>query len=270
MRLFKILLAIKRKIILNNKNAEILILGNSHTYFGLNPNKFKIKAINISNRSRKIETDYLILKKHIVSLKKLKHVIIPISFYSMFANELSEKEKRMYYQFFKLEYYDQGSLNNSFVLNNSLKNLINDFNDTNRQDMKISKLGFRFWSNNFKPDTLALKERLITTKVNTSNKIVFFKNLTYLQKIVDIGINFNVKIWFLFPPYHSDFYKMDTNNYIQEIKKTIIVLQEKKIGNLITNYQFLKNENELFKDADHLNLKGANFLTKKIDSIIQF
>ena len=54
--------------LLKSENTEILVLGNSHTFFGINPDFIKRTTINVANKSRKLEVDYFILRKNIKSL----------------------------------------------------------------------------------------------------------------------------------------------------------------------------------------------------------
>ena len=42
-------MSVKHKL-LQNSNAEVLILGNSHTFFGIAPHLLENKAINIANK----------------------------------------------------------------------------------------------------------------------------------------------------------------------------------------------------------------------------
>ena len=45
-------------------STEVLIFGNSHAFYGLNPEHFSAKAFNISNVSQTLFHDKLLFDKH--------------------------------------------------------------------------------------------------------------------------------------------------------------------------------------------------------------
>jgi hypothetical protein len=61
-------------------SMEVLILGNSHTYNGLNPEGFFLPAINASNSAQDLRIDRLLLEKHIERSPRLKCVVLPVSY----------------------------------------------------------------------------------------------------------------------------------------------------------------------------------------------
>ena len=75
-----------KKDYLDKNAAEIntLILGSSHTFYGLNPEYFSKKTFNAAYVSQSLDLDYEILKKYDSKLKNLKTVIVPISYFSLF------------------------------------------------------------------------------------------------------------------------------------------------------------------------------------------
>ena len=85
---------------MNDSSAKVLVLGNSHTYFCVNPEYLSKKTINLANKSRKLATDYFILKKNIEKLAENSIIIIPISHYTLFTDELTKSEKRLYYNYY--------------------------------------------------------------------------------------------------------------------------------------------------------------------------
>ena len=114
----------KSQLLNTKKDSEILVLGNSHTFFGINPDESIFKMINIANKGRKLETDFYILKKYIKNFNNLSYVIIPISHYTLIAGELSIDEKRLYYQFYDLKKYKQGFFDNYLLFNEPFKELV--------------------------------------------------------------------------------------------------------------------------------------------------
>lgn len=64
-------------------SCQVLILGNSHALYGLNPAFFNREAYNLANISQTLFFDEMLLKGHIDSLKNLKAIILPIEYSSL-------------------------------------------------------------------------------------------------------------------------------------------------------------------------------------------
>jgi hypothetical protein len=72
----------------NANEVETLILGNSHTYYGIQPKYLKGNAFNLANPSQLLEQDLFLLKYWSDKYVKLKTVILPISYFTLFAKGL--------------------------------------------------------------------------------------------------------------------------------------------------------------------------------------
>ena len=69
-----------------DKNAaqiETLILGSSHSFYGLDPTFFSSKTFNGSHISQSLKYDLEILKKYEGNFKNLTAVVLPISYFSL-------------------------------------------------------------------------------------------------------------------------------------------------------------------------------------------
>ncbi len=64
---------------------EILVLGSSHSYYGINPNYFTLNTFNASQLSQTLDYDYIVLNKYKKKLSTLKYIILPISYFSLFS-----------------------------------------------------------------------------------------------------------------------------------------------------------------------------------------
>ena len=246
--------------LLKNENTEILVLGNSHTFFGINPDFIKRTTINVANKSRKLEVDYFILRKNIKDLKKLRLVVLPISSYTLFTEKVSKKEKRLYYNFYKLKEYDQGLYYNSLVFHESFKELIENalFKTTN-----VSKSGWIANSEVYKFDKEIINTRIGNVNESLSRKSTIKLNLNYLKQVIDLCEIYNVKLMLLLPPYHPDFYLFTNNEYDKEIKKYLKTI-DLKSSKLFDSKSFNITEDIYFENVDHLNRKGAEIFSKKL------
>ena len=77
--------------------VETLIVGTSHAHHGINPTYFKSKAFNLANVSQSFYYDKELVLKYLPRMKKLKTVIIPISYFSF---EFSLKDSNEYWRTF--------------------------------------------------------------------------------------------------------------------------------------------------------------------------
>lgn len=77
----------------NALRLRTLILGNSHTYYGIMPKIIGPKAFNLANVSQKLEYDYFLLTKYYShKTGELKNVIIPVDFTGFFDGELENED----------------------------------------------------------------------------------------------------------------------------------------------------------------------------------
>src|SRR5690606_6316134 len=60
----------------NASNVETLILGSSHTMYGINPKYIDNSAYNLSHVSQTIDIDFELLKHYKSKMPHLKHVIL--------------------------------------------------------------------------------------------------------------------------------------------------------------------------------------------------
>jgi hypothetical protein len=264
-------MTLKNELLKTKLEAEVLVLGNSHTFFGVNPNESKFKMLNIANKGRKLETDYYILKKNIESFKELNFVIIPISHYTLLAGELSSEEKRLYFRFFKIEEYSQNLIDNHLLFNEPFRELIDGVFLKKKKHHKefISELGWKPERTVYKRNLKETKERIDSMEYKARGNIIIDRNLTFLDSITQLNIQKNVKIVFVTPPYHKDYYRYCNKEYHNEIDEILKLKAEEKENVFYIRGKSLNIYNDkYFKNSDHLNADGATIFTKKIDSIL--
>lgn len=76
----------------NAGDVEILVLGSSHTYYGINPALFDSKAFNLANVSQIFHYDYVLLTQYAGLYDSLKTVILPVSYFSFFDPEFEDSD----------------------------------------------------------------------------------------------------------------------------------------------------------------------------------
>ncbi|SEP82161.1 SGNH/GDSL hydrolase family protein [Flavobacterium urocaniciphilum] len=253
----------------NASEINTLILGSSHTFYGINPNYFSKKTFNAAYVSQSLDLDYEILKTYESKFKNLKTVIIPISYFSLFETLETDIEKWRMKNY--VLYYDfpiKTDLNNQFEILNSdiksnLKKTIKHY-VLHKSFITSSNLG---WGTNFNSkDKKEFKGEFTAKKHTAKNFDLLDDNLKTLQKIISLCHKKNISIIFITTPTHSSYYK--NLNQIQ-LEKTHKVINNLAITNSNCTYINLMHSNNYnkndFYDADHLNEKGAKKLSLFLD-----
>jgi biopolymer transport protein ExbD len=263
-----------KKDYLNENAAEIntLILGSSHTFYGLNPEYFSQETFNAAYVSQSLDLDYEILRKYDLKLKNLKTVIIPISYFSLFETLETDVEKwriKNYVIYYDLENTYQlldhfESLDNHIALN--VKKIIKYY-VLNKSYITSSYLG---WGTNFNSKNKKTLNGVFTAKKHTAKNFnLYDENIKSLQKIVTLCRKNKVKVIFITTPTHASYYHNLNKNQLEKTTKTISKFVKNNSNceyiNMLTSDKFT---NEDFYDADHLNEIGAKKLSLFLNKFV--
>ena len=262
---------------LNSDKIEVLILGNSHTYYGINPYFINKKTFNLAYPSQPLNYDFLLLKKYEKSLKKLKYLILPIDYCSLYykIENGSEKWRSKNYSI----YYglDSNLIQQDFeILHGRFSNNISrafNFFFHNKTDLSCNKFGFgykynsKFNKNLFSTGIQASKRHSVNIYKNHE---AYSNNFNNLNLLIDIANKNKINLIFISSPAYVSYYSNLNEIQLKYTHNTILNLC--KMNNSIYYFDFLKDSSFIandFFDADHLNEIGAKKLSIKIDSIIR-
>jgi hypothetical protein len=81
----------------DKEKIEIIILGNSHANYGVDPNAFDKYAYNLANVNQSIYFDKRILLSHLHEFKNLKYVLISADFHSLYFSSQGIRDVWSYY-----------------------------------------------------------------------------------------------------------------------------------------------------------------------------
>ena len=258
------------------KSTEVLILGNSKSFFGINPSYLSSNALNLANVSQTLYYDEQITLKYIDQLPKLKRIIIPISYTSLGEQLFDGKENwrdYFYLKYWNIEFPElprynikRFSLLYLFTPITSLKLLLKD-----KRTSMIENIDTNGY---FYVDTLgnsyAISDKLGRERV--AGHDADYKELRVASIMRDLEsftkqvTQRGVKIIFITIPTYDTY-----NKYINRLRfdrdiEYIKQLSQKYNGCSYTNYsndhRFVKSD---FKDNDHLNFIGAKKFTEIIN-----
>ncbi len=97
----------------NANRVEVLILGSSHTFYGVRPEFFDGVAFNLALPTQRMTEDLQLLKKWENKYKHLKTVICPVSYMTFFNDEIENTNEWFRCRYYKL-YMDCDIHNVSF------------------------------------------------------------------------------------------------------------------------------------------------------------
>ena len=257
----------------NSEKIEYLILGSSHSYYGIDPTYIDGFAFNASHISQSIDYDYEIFKRYNGQFKKLKTIIIPIDYFTLFSRVSTGVESwrvknyEIYYGINKsYNIKDHFELLN-FKFSKNLTRCLSYLKNRKKNSITCSELGY---GNLLKKQKDLNETGISAAKRHTKNDQKFYsKNLQILEDFVKHSNEKGVNIIFItFPAYHT--YTENLNKH--QLNKTMATIKDivnRNPQNLYFNFLYDQDFDAThFQDADHLNKKGAQLLSEKINLIL--
>ena len=257
----------------DHNKIKCLITGSSHTYWGLNPKNFPFYTINIAEVNKPIGIDIDFIEKNIDKFNNLQYIIIPIDYFTFYYTGKNDLYSHRYYHHWNVknssniinDYQNYHLLTCGFI--NGFKELFQrisydtlngfspHFSDFSKisdvQKINESKNRIESWHQNWidTTDAIIIRDR-ITNLVTLLNK----------KGIKTIFVNMPVTNTFK-KLYHTNIVSSNTlmlENLIKETNAIQVNLQQYKIF----------EDESLFNDCDHLNVKGANIASNEIIKVL--
>ncbi len=260
----------------NSNEIEVLFLGSSHTYFGINPIYIKPKSFNAAYISQSLNYDLAIIKKYQNKWNKLKYIIVPIDYFSLYESleigieKWRAKNYTIYYGINETgDYFSNFEILNTKFGDNLIR--IKTYKFKNKSDLACNTLGWGTAYNSIKNKNL-IETGKIAAKWHTieiKNNLCFPKNIETINSIIKFAEKSDTKIIFITCPAYKTYVENLEQNQLSNTINSITQLTLKNSNSIY--YNFLTDKSFLYRDfydADHLNEIGAKKLTFKIDSII--
>lgn len=269
--------------LLKRDSVEVLILGNSHSLRGINPNNLEFDSYNLSMVSQRIHTDLDILKNELDSMQNLKIVILNISHFSL-GKPLygDEYESRLYFynKVYGLDYKPNNIIQRNLVINSygfkkSLSNILryfffNSYQLESDNNGWMGEGGFLPRNeNDFDQNALETSRRHL--EIDYLNPI---RNKNILNEIVSLIESKNLKILFVITPKSKNYLNKippDHINFQDSVLNSVVEVNKSSyLLNLRSNQGFDRKD---FRNPDHLNLRGSaklsDIINSKINDIIK-
>ena len=252
------------------ESMEVLCLGNSHAFYGINPVYWQQKSFNASHISQSLDIDLAIFEKYYPRFRNLQVIIIPVSYFSLFSKVGTGIESWRVKNY--CIYYDlnvgESLMDHSEVL--SLKmpvNLGRLYNHYIRGWQAVGSSDFGFGLNDLQKSLKAFK---LTAKTSAAihKKIddrFLNENTANLERIISMAKARNIKVILFTPPAHQLYRELLDRDQLNTTVNAVSALTLKHSNVIYQNYlednSFVLDD---FYDSDHLNRSGAKKLSIKI------
>ncbi|HCA07738.1 hypothetical protein [Chryseobacterium sp.] len=260
----------------NSDRVEVLYLGNSHVYFGINPDYALHQSYNASYISQSLDLDQMILDKY--HWKNLKFIVIPADYVSMYytletANDKWRIKNYNLYYHFGIGY---NPINYTEIFNGKIQDQIKRIEHyyiQNKYSILSTELGFGTAYQSPSPfdidETAEKAAKLHTFDIHSKKHLNNFEiNKKALNKIVSFAKEKQIKVIFLSSPVSPKYFQ---NCEPIQLARTMKVYGDllKKYPEICSHIDFVQSpyfNNNDFYDGDHLNNIGAEKLTKLVEN----
>ncbi|WP_418636827.1 hypothetical protein [Winogradskyella sp.] len=263
------------QIELKKEAVETLILGSSHSLYGINPEYFLDETYNLAHVSQSIDLDYLLLQKYIDELPKLKTVVIRLS-YTTLHEQLGETKEawrlKDYNLYYNLKVSNKLKFNSevlSVKLENNLKRLKNYY-IKDEVPISVENSGWAFLKKSNGGKSLKELGQIVAQKHTAEDDNLVIENIEYLEKIVNLCNAQNVKVIIVTLPAYKSYIAHLNKEQLDKVISTGLKMDNSYNNcsylNLMSNESFNTDD---FYDADHLNTNGAKKLSLFLDDFIK-
>lgn len=253
------------------ENIEVLVLGSSHTYYGINPVYFSKKGFNAAYVSQSIDFDLALLKKYEKQLKKLHYLVVPVDYFTLYNSlETSDESWRiknyaLYYELDNLPFkYHFELINGKFEF--AVKRLAYYFKS--ETPITCNELGFGTAYKANKSLELVENGKLAAQRHIAKNFKSNQKLRNVLYKFVEFSEQNHINLVLVTCPAYSSYVNHLKKEQLHEMHKVIFTAQ--KAHSNVLYFNFLKhssfNASDFF-DGDHLNDRGAKKFSLMLNRI---
>ncbi len=253
----------------HSKEVTTLVLGNSHTFYGISPRLLGERAFSLAQVSQTYRYDDYLLQHY--EMPQLKHVILPYSYMSLWEDFESQEDKRFnairYRVYMDVDLHPRWSRYGLECLS------LPSFKEKLKSIFLPSQLSWDSlgWGDHYKGHRFEEwdngEERV---KENTyHNTSVVSLNMKYLNDILHFCQEKHIQVILLTMPVSGGYYIHEdkAQRLVNRIKLDQILEQHPEV-NYVDLEQDLRFTDDDFYDADHLNTNGARKCTAIIREIL--
>lgn len=264
---------------------ELLILGNSHSGCGIDPNQFTLNSYNLAQVSQSLYFDKRITLKRIGQLKKLKFVFIGVDYHSLYFSSQGSRDVWSYYGN-EINYKNELSFISKYshlygygklAVHLFMRDLSKKYNIVEALDVEnvdLNRKPSKGWFYYDGTDENVMDEIGCLKRADYFNELV--ENSNEKEDIVRDLENFiyQLKLYKITPilittPCFAPYRKFINQKKLNETTDLITNLSH-KYNVQYWNYFDLPMEQSDFLNCDHLNSHGAEKFSKILNSRLRY
>ena len=241
------------------KDTEVLVLGSSHALNAVIPNQFDFSVTNMAYNNRLLLNDILIAKKVMPLLPKLKVIILPSDYFTLWNNNQTTNFYKKTKTHFNIEYNFLDLLDHPRLCK---------FNCLETEN--IDNTGYSEKKEDYSILNDSVKDYLVNNRIQSFHSDFLPSNVeeTYLKlesllkNFIEFCENVDMKVLFVEYPVIEAL----RENYLDSLNVYNLTKMASANNWNIINLNDYSFEEGLFNDPDHLNAKGAEKASKIINS----
>lgn len=260
------------------ENTKVLVFGNSHTFYGLNPQYFDKPTYNISHVSQTLYFDKILFDNYIDKFKKIEWVILHIEYTSLseIVNTDENNWRKYYYQYYmnlnvpSIKPYNlqQYFLSATRTFNGNINLIKRYYNDGTIVDCDQNGFGINYTKKT--KQIINLNDALNRVKSIEDNLMDFSENISRIEAIIKKCKSKNIKILLLRMPVTNYFSKNVNLSKLQKINETCIKITNQNPNVIYLNlFKDTRFTNDDFYDSDHLHSDGAIKSSKIVNAFLK-
>jgi len=251
---------------------EILCLGNSHTFYAINPIYFSKKGYNAAYINQSWDYDQKILEKYIEKMSALQYVILPVSYFSFFekmTDAMDRGRKKFYSLTWQVEKPD--IFEDYFIFGYDRQKLI-PYWLGREQPSLINEAGFgtdfTFEQRNQNLKKSGVNRAKLYTISNLDLRKDEMKGI--LENMIRLCKSRNITVVLIITPTHQ-LYRENLNQQQLDLMYSLIdsIMQQHTnviLYDVFSDPEYLTDD---FYDSDHLNDRGAKKLSEKLNQFLE-
>ena len=258
-------------------NANILVLGDSHTFFGICPSYLETPTFNLAGISQSLYFDELLLESYINELPELKRVVLMVNYTTLSkVNDTGEDLWRKYFydqemhlevptvKFYDMKRYSLALTRKANRTYRSFKKYLNE-----GTLVGVDSLG---WGNYYTVENSLdiLATAKVVTKRHEDGLIDFSANTERLERMIQLCKSNDVKVTIVSMPVTTSYStRINAEKWQKSVNSCTAIAKKHEH---VTYYNFF-DDNQFndsdFYDANHLNNKGAKKFTQLLNGLIK-
>ena len=264
------------KLIESFDNTEVLILGSSHTFYGINPAYLSRPAFNLAEISQTIYFDKLLFDKYLNRFDKLKYLVLNVEYTSLSQVDNTDEDvwRKYYYEkYMNLEVPLISKLDYQRYLLSSTKsfnfniNLIKSFLK-NRTIVTCDDKGFGVDYTKQNKDLNFKKYTKEVVRRHEDGLSDFSLNTQRLQEIIGKCHKKNIKIVLLITPVCKEYaFNVNQIKWHKIVSNCNQLSTKNKDVYFLNLFQDSRFTNDDLFDSDHLNTDGAKKCSLIVNSL---